>query len=67
MEHGSTIRSKFTVTHCDVIAVTVPIEPFTKPFLVSMFLHNITLAPIAMVRSASSPAVRLQSLFNYLS
>ena len=49
------------------MAVTVPIEPLTSPCLVSMFLRSMTLAPTAITSSASKPAVKLQSLFNFLS
>jgi len=65
--HGSSIRSNFTITFCDVIAATVPIAPLTSPFLVSKFLCSITLAPIAIVSSASNPAVELHSLLSFFS
>ena len=44
------------------MAFTVPIEPLTRPFFVSIFLRSITQAPIANVSLASNPAVKLQSL-----
>lgn len=46
---------------------TVPITPFTRPCFVSIFLRNMTRAPIANVSSASRPAAKLLSQLSFSS